>query len=81
MNGKPGSLRAMAEKWLALQPDMQVCITRHVQGQRRRSCVHVSAAGARGEVGMFFFRHDAGGWYVFSPRESRLSMGVLPIAV
>jgi hypothetical protein len=71
----------MAEKWLSLQPDMQVHITRHAQGQgMRRACVHVTTAGARGEVGMFFFRHDDGSWYIFPPRESRLSMGVLSVA-
>ena len=81
MYGKPGSLRAMAEKWLALQPDMQVRITRHAQGaRRRRSCVYVSTECRKGEVGMFFFRHDDGRWYIFPPGESRLAMGVLPIA-
>ncbi|MCP3708698.1 hypothetical protein M3I54_17140 [Paraburkholderia sp. CNPSo 3274] len=82
MYGKPVSLRAMAEKWLALQPEMQLCITRHAHGaRRRRSCVYVSTVCAVGEVGMFFFRHDDGGWYIFPPHESRVSMGVLPIAV
>jgi hypothetical protein len=71
----------MTEKWLALQPHMPVRITRHAQGRRRRrSCVYVSTVCAMGEVGMFFFRHDDGGWYIFPPGESRLSMGVLPIA-
>ncbi len=81
MVGKPGSLRAMAEKWLALHPDMQVRVTRRAQGARRkRSCVYVSTVCGMGEVGMFFFRHDDGGWYIFPPGESRLSMGVLAIA-
>jgi hypothetical protein len=78
MYGKSASLRAMAEKWLALRPDMQVGITRHAQGQRRRRCcVYVSTVCAMGEIGMFFFRHDNGGWYIFPPGESRLSMGGL----
>ena len=82
MYGKPVSLRAMAEKWLALQPQTQLRITRHAHGpRRRRSCVYVSTVCAMGEVGMFFFRHDDGSWYIFPPREARTSMGVLPLAI
>ncbi len=77
MRRKSRSLRAMADKWLFLRPDTQVHVTRIAQGARKhRSCVNVSAVGAVGESGMFFFRHDDGGWYIFPPGEARPALGV-----
>ncbi|MGF6979537.1 hypothetical protein QFZ94_008052 [Paraburkholderia sp. JPY465] len=81
MERKPRSLHAMADKWLGLQPEKQVRAKRLAHGRRwRGSCVYVSAAGAMGEVGMFFFRHDDGAWYIFPPGESRPSIGALRTA-
>ncbi|MEM5405394.1 MULTISPECIES: hypothetical protein [Paraburkholderia] len=52
-------------------------VTRVAQGARKhRSCVYVSAVGAVGESGMFFFRHDDGSWYIFPPDEARPALGV-----
>ncbi|WP_244306712.1 hypothetical protein [Paraburkholderia silvatlantica] len=52
-------------------------MTRVAQGARKhRSCVYVSAVGAVGESGMFFFRHDDGSWYIFPPDEARPALGV-----
>ena len=65
------SLRAVADKWLALLPDATFHVTRLAHGQKRhRQCVHVRVTRASGEVGMFFFRHDDGAWYIFPPREA-----------
>ncbi|PYE17694.1 hypothetical protein C7410_12569 [Paraburkholderia silvatlantica] len=77
MRRKSRSLRAMADKWLFLRPDTRVHVTRVAQGARKhRSCVYVSAVGAVGESGMFFFRHDDGSWYIFPPDEARPALGV-----
>ena len=76
MDGTRKSLRAVADKWLALLPDATVHVTRLAHGQKwHRQCVYVRVACTSGEVGMFFFRHDDGAWYIFPPREVRPEFG------
>jgi hypothetical protein len=84
MYAKPRSLRAIADKWLALRPDTQVHVKRVAQGRaRQRRCVYIRttrSAGKAGEVGMFFFRHDDGNWYIFPPHEYHPAMGMVRAA-
>lgn len=75
MDGTRQSLRAMADKWLALRADTLVEVTRYAQGREhahkgKRRCVYIRALGMASEVGLFFFRHDDGAWYIFPPSDA-----------
>ncbi|QBR01289.1 hypothetical protein [Paraburkholderia pallida] len=78
MDGTRQSLRAIADKWLALRPDTLVEVTRYAHGRQgehangrgnKRRCVYIRALGMASEVGLFFFRHDDGAWYIFPPSD------------
>lgn len=76
MDGTRQSLRAIADKWLVLQPDTLVEIRRCAHGRKngyghtgKRRCVYIRTLGAANEVGLFFFRHDDGAWYIFPPSD------------
>ncbi|HKT99561.1 MAG TPA: hypothetical protein VJS30_23995 [Paraburkholderia sp.] len=78
MDGTRQSLRAVADKWLALRPDTLVEVKRCAHGRKnghaygrgsKRRCVYIRAIGAASEVGLFFFRHDDGAWYIFPPSD------------
>lgn len=71
MDGTRQSLRAMADKWLALRQDTMVEVRRCARGgNNKRRCVYVRAIGMASEVGLFFFRHDDGAWYIFPPSDA-----------
>jgi hypothetical protein len=84
MYAKPRSLRAIADKWLALRPDTPLQVKRMAQGRGRpRRCVYICVSRTMreaGERGMFFFRHNDGNWYIFPPRDDQPSMGMLRAA-
>lgn len=79
MNGTRQSLRAVADKWLALRPDTLLEVTRCAHGRKagraheaasKRRCVYIRAIGAASELGLFFFRHEDGAWYIFPPSDA-----------
>jgi hypothetical protein len=82
MDGTGKSLRAVADKWLALRPETVIEIRRCAHGRKnghtpQRRCVYIRAIGGAGEVGLFFFRHDDGAWYIFPPSASRPAIRML----
>ena len=78
MDGAGKSLRAVANKWLALWPETMVEVKRCAHGREgQRRCVYIRAMGVAGELGLFFFRHDDGAWYIFPPSEARPAIRIL----
>ena len=73
-------LRMVVEKWLAPTPAAPLRVTRITSHADGRQGVRVEVDGPRGTIGLVFFRHRDGAWYVFPPKSFGLTMGVYPSA-
>lgn len=72
MNTPEMSLRWVVEKWLAPSPVSPVRVTQFTRGRETGSrYVHIELIRRDGPIGIFFFRHDDGEWYVFPPEKIR----------
>ncbi|MGA9918256.1 MAG: hypothetical protein WBR17_37530 [Paraburkholderia sp.] len=75
MNAAERSLRLLVEKWLTPSPSTPIRVTRFSRARlNQRRYVRVEVLRPTGPVGMFFFRHGDGTWYVFPPETERLAM-------
>jgi hypothetical protein len=75
MNAAERSLRLLVERWLAPTPSTPVRVTQIGRARsNHRRYVRVEILRSTGPVGMFFFRHGDGTWWVFPPEIERLAM-------
>jgi hypothetical protein len=74
-------LHRLVDKWLAPATVLNVHVVRsgRMPAQRARF-VFIEAVTPSGTRGMFFFRHQDGGWRVFPPHDVRPSLCVDALA-
>jgi hypothetical protein len=67
VNTDKTSLRRLLAKWVGVDADTPVRVTRVHPPGHCTGCVQVDVARASGDLSLFFFRHADGSWCVFPP--------------
>nr|WP_087044684.1 hypothetical protein [Caballeronia ptereochthonis] len=71
------TLHSLVEKWFGPVSQTPLRVTRVGRAQSNRApCVHIELLSPKGPMGLFFFRHCDGSWWVFPPEADRLAMRV-----